>query len=126
PSPAIGATPASLLPFVRQSGSRAAAGGRAAAQPNSYQQIVQCRAGAGGLGQRARSGALLEELDQPHVLALVKGEIAVGQRPLLGAAGLAGDQLGKLGEAEVLVERDEVGLDLSAAHQVDAGQTRYT
>ena len=95
--------------------------GSDAFQPKAHKQIVQrlarrfvwCfRQGAGGLGA-------LEFGAETLVFRFVEGRVGVSQRRIL-ALGLPLDQFGEVGQAEVLVERDEVRLNHAGPHQVDA------
>lgn len=59
---------------------------------------------------------------EAFVFGAVEEDVGVGQGGFFRAGEFTGDQVRDLGEFVFVIEVDEVGFDLTGAHEVDAGQ----
>jgi hypothetical protein len=56
------------------------------------------------------------------VLGLVEGNVCVIEFRLLGPGGLSSHKISDEAQGGVFVQREQIGLNLASAHQVDTGQ----
>src|SRR4051794_38807029 len=56
------------------------------------------------------------------VLPFMESQISLFESSLFSATNLAGDQIRNVGQLSRIIQADEIRLDLSRVHEIDAGQ----